>query len=48
MTTASWQAADCPTCGQPKGHKCRSRKTQRTTDTHVARIDAANRERRGW
>jgi hypothetical protein len=38
----SWQVLDCPVCAQPKGSKCRTLKTGRVTDTHIARIDKAH------
>lgn len=35
----SWHAIDCPTCPAKKGQKCRTLNTNRTTDTHVLRMD---------
>ncbi|HET6916638.1 MAG TPA: hypothetical protein VFH56_11165 [Acidimicrobiales bacterium] len=31
----------CPTCGAKADEPCRTRKTRRVTDTHVARIERA-------
>lgn len=30
----------CPVCGAPPKERCRTLKTNRTTDTHLSRIDA--------
>ncbi len=34
------QTVPCPKCGAKEGDRCRSLTTNRTTDTHLARIDA--------
>ena len=33
-------AIACPRCGVGQGERCRTRATNRTTDTHTARWDA--------
>lgn len=39
----TWSSLDvrCPQCTQPIGARCRTLATQRVTDTHMARRDAA-------
>lgn len=32
----------CTTCGAVRGQPCRSLRTRRVTDTHIARINAAH------
>lgn len=31
----------CPTCGMGRGQRCRTKRTNRSTDTHTARFDVA-------
>lgn len=35
----------CPVCRSPRGHRCRTLKTKRSTDTHTDRVIDAARAR---
>lgn len=34
----------CPRCGSPRGQRCRTDSSKRTTDTHAARFEASSRD----
>lgn len=48
MSWLSWQVVSCPKCGSPKGEKCRTLTTNRSTDSHEVRRTLAASEWVKW